>query len=298
MSSDLRQIWYSLVQSDGTAFKGSTAATVELLPGALIDHLRRAVKAENAANKLAKVDASDLRVFKVYKGENHLENELLDEELPVSVLGEAGKKKKDAVLVLVPESRVSSRSSSSLTTAQPQSDLKPYRQTRYKKMSVEASCRKYLCAIATKLLKNYDFDCQYKKSATIGDVLAAKDGVEGEDWDYRKARKTHNQIDGDGFTTEIRKGQPLTKVKLCDVYSNEEWERISRFNRKTSERVHDGQLPQLQNGKPYIIIPHSEFTPEMIAFLKNIGVKATLFRNPDDLVVIDEDILSVGSSVA
>jgi hypothetical protein len=44
-------------------------------------------------------------------------------------------------------------------------------------------------------------------------------------------------------------------------------------------------LPSLSNGKPYIIIPHSEFTEEMISFLKTIGVKATLFSSPDDLVV-------------
>jgi hypothetical protein len=35
----------------------------------------------------------------------------------------------------------------------------------------------------------------------------------------------------------------------------------------------------------------------MVAFLKNIGVKATLLSSPDDLVVKDEDALSVGSSV-
>lgn len=121
--------------------------------------------------------------------------------------------------------------------------------------------------------------------------------MQGEDWDIRRAIKTHRQTDQDGFTVEIRRGQPLTNVKLPDIYTPDEWNRISRFNKKTTERVHHGQIPQLQNGKPYIIVPHSEFTPEMVAFLKNIGVKASLFSSPDDLVVKDEDAMSEGSSV-
>ena len=46
-----------------------------------------------------------------------MSDERLDEETPISGLGEAGKKKKDALLVLVPESRVSSRSSSDSSLA-------------------------------------------------------------------------------------------------------------------------------------------------------------------------------------
>jgi len=176
--------------------------------------------------------------------------------------------------------------------------LKSFRQERYKKMSVEASCRKYLDAIATKFSSFYEFDYRNKEGPTIGDVLAAKDGVEGEDWKFRRAVKTHHQTDEDGFTVEIRKGQPLAKDKLPDIYTSDEWDKISKFNKKTTKRVHDGQLPHLSNGKPYIIIPHSEFTEEMVSFLKIIGVKATLFSSPDDLEVKDEDVLSEGSSLA
>ena len=51
--------------------------------------------------------------------------------------------------------------------------LKPFRQERYKKLSVEASCRKYLDAIATKLSSFYEFDYRYKEGPTIGDIFAA-----------------------------------------------------------------------------------------------------------------------------
>ena len=45
--------------------------------------------------------------------------------------------------------------------------LKAYRQQRYKTMSVEASCRKYLDAIALKLAGYYEFDYKYKGGPTI-----------------------------------------------------------------------------------------------------------------------------------
>ena len=95
---------------------------------------------------------------------------------------------------------------------------------------MEASCRKYLDAIATKLSSFYEFDYRYKEGPTIGDVLSAKDGVEGEDWDIRKAKRTYQQTDEDGFTVEIRKGQPLAKDRLPDIYTPDEWDKISKFN--------------------------------------------------------------------
>ena len=49
-------------------------------------------------------------------------------------------------------------------------------------MSVEASCRKYLDAIALKLAGYYGFDYKCKGGPTIGDVLTAKKGKEGEAW--------------------------------------------------------------------------------------------------------------------
>jgi hypothetical protein len=166
-----------------------------------------------------------------------------------------------------------------------------------RKMSVEASCRKYLDAIAMKLSSFYEFDYRYKEGPTIGDVLQAKNGLEGKDWKFRRAINTHYQTDDEGFTVEIRKGQPLRSNKLPDLYTPDEWDKISKFNKNTTKRVHNGNLPQLSNGKPYIIIPHSEFTEEMISFLKNIGVKASLFSSPDDLEVKDEDLLSDSSFI-
>ncbi|KAI3648625.1 hypothetical protein MP228_006479 [Amoeboaphelidium protococcarum] len=180
-------------------------------------------------------------------------------------------------------------------TVQTASVLASSRQVTTRRMSVDASCRKYLDAIAKRLAEFYDFSYRFTSGATIGDVLEAKDGVEGEDWDIRKARKTRHQVDVDGDVVLINKGQPLSETKLPDIYTAEEWGRISKLNEKISARVHNGTLCSTSNGKAYIIIPHSEFTEEMIQFLKSIGVKASLFSSPDDLEVKDEDCLSDSS---
>ena len=47
------------------------------------------------------------------------------------------------------------------------------KQLNYKGMSTEASCRKFLDALAIKIYFEYDFPTSYKKP-TMGDVLAAK----------------------------------------------------------------------------------------------------------------------------
>ena len=84
-------------------------------------------------------------------------------------------------------------------------DLRAFRQERYKKMSVEASCRKYLDALALRLSSYYEFNHRHESGTTIGDVLAAKDGV----WHFKRYVKDCYQIDSNGFETKKKKGQPF-----------------------------------------------------------------------------------------
>lgn len=170
--------------------------------------------------------------------------------------------------------------------------MKAGRQQSMRKLSTEASCRKYLDAIATKLSSFYEFDYHSNRGPTIGDVLRAQRGSEGKDWKFRTAMKTHAKIGPEDFRTQIRKGQPLMNTRLPDIYTLFEWSKISQLNTSTNERIHDGALPALSDGRLYVIIPHSDFTREMIIFLKTIGVKAFLFNDPGSLVVKDEDALS------
>lgn len=81
------------------------------------------------------------------------------------------------------------------------------------------------------------------------------------------------------------------------MFTATEWITLKKFNKTTTNRVHSADLPLNSSGKPYIIVPHAEFTPEMIDFLKEIGVKATFFINMNDLEVKDEDVLSEGDSL-
>jgi hypothetical protein len=60
--------------------------------------------------------------------------------------------------------------------------LKTFSRQSYKTMSVEASCRKYLDAIALKLAGYFEFNYRYKGGPNIGDVLTAK---ENNNWKFR-----------------------------------------------------------------------------------------------------------------
>ncbi|KAH6571513.1 hypothetical protein BASA61_002661 [Batrachochytrium salamandrivorans] len=160
------------------------------------------------------------------------------------------------------------------------------KQLTYKGISTEASCRKYLDAIAIEIFVIYDFDKVYKKP-TMGDLLAAKDGQLGQPsvptkvawWDYRK-----------------NGGQQLTTTPLPSLFSQSEWGILKSLNADTTKRIHDAKLPQTSTQKPFVIIPHSKFTTEYVRSLKRIAAIADVVFEPDDLVVKDESDLSGSSS--
>lgn len=175
-------------------------------------------------------------------------------------------------------------------------NLKAFRQQRYKRLSVEASCRKYLDALAKSLATFYSFPWSYRQP-TIGDVLRAKDGNEGQHWHYNVAAMTHTVPEPDGFQREVKKGAPLIDIPLPQFYTTDEWTKISKFNYKTSARIHDAALPRDSSGRAYVVVHHEDFTEEMRTFLQSIGVRATLLVSPSDLQVKDEADISEGESV-
>lgn len=154
------------------------------------------------------------------------------------------------------------------------------KQLTYKGMSTEASCRKYLDAVAKEVFQSYDFDTVYR-TPTMGDLLAAKEGQEGDTWDYRKNRR----------------GQLMTTIPLPSFFSKSEWDLLKSLNSDTSKRIHDAKLPQTSSQKPYVIIPHSKYdTKEYVNKLKSIAAKANIVEEEDDLIVKDELDLSGSSS--
>ena len=160
------------------------------------------------------------------------------------------------------------------------------KQHTYRGMSTEASCRKYLDAIANEIFVIYNFDKAYKKP-TMGDLLAAKDGQLGQPsvptklawWDYRK-----------------NGGQQLTTTPLPSLFSQSEWDILEALNADTTKRIHDAILPRTSTRKPFVIIPHSKFTTEYVGSLKRIAAIADIVFEQDDLVVKDESDLSGSSS--
>ena len=169
-----------------------------------------------------------------------------------------------------------------------------------RKMSVEASCRKYLDALAFKLSTYYVFKRKSKAGATFGDVLEAiKIGKKDKKprWSHILETDSYEQEDEDGDMIQIHAGDPVFPIPLPSLFTTDEWDKLRALNKSTTTRIHSGTLPTTSNGKAYVIIPHSEFTEEMVSFLKNVGVKATLFSSPDDLEVKDEDLLSDSSFI-
>ena len=183
--------------------------------------------------------------------------------------------------------------------------MKAGRQKTLKKMSVEASCRKFLDAVAVKLSSYYSFNWRHHDGPTIGDVLhavfppAQRDDEEddGPMWSFQTEQKTHWRTNSDGYRTKIIKGAARAVVGLDKVFTDEEWTRLQELNRKTTVRVHDGLLPTLSDGRPYIVLPHADYSTVMVEFLQTIGFKAHLLSDPSRLVVKDEDALSEGSSL-
>jgi hypothetical protein len=93
------RIWYRLVDAQGNQFAGARADFVYLSESVIIGDLRDAVKAKNDPI-LPGVVPSQLVVYE--DAAALANNKALDEDMDLSNLGKAGKKKDDAVLVVVP----------------------------------------------------------------------------------------------------------------------------------------------------------------------------------------------------
>lgn len=145
---------------------------------------------------------------------------------------------------------------------------------KFERMTFEATCRKYLNAIAIELFFIYDFDKVYRKP-TMDDLLAAKIGPKGDTWDYRKCG--HAQ---------------LTTVPLPSLFSQSEWDILKSLNADIGKRIQDAFLPRTIRQRPYIIIPHSKFVvKEYVNSLKQIAAKANVVIEEDNLMVKDESDL-------
>jgi hypothetical protein len=170
------------------------------------------------------------------------------------------------------------------------------KQLTYKKISVESSCRKFFDALAAKLTSYYKFQWGPKDEnsyATFGDVLYAYDN---NSWKYIFREKSYeDRTDSSGFT-QVAKLEPRLPIRLPELFTKDEWEKLRAWNQKTNKRIHDGDVPRTSTGKFFIIIPHVDYiVPGTVDFFKRIGVKGRLYDDESRLEVKDEGELS-GSS--
>jgi hypothetical protein len=169
------------------------------------------------------------------------------------------------------------------------------KQLSYKGMSTEASCRKYLDALARQLALYYDFkwgkdDEKRNGYPTFGDVLFAK---RKKKWSYR-----YDEVlatDEEGFTPVTPKKIPKLDIPLPDLFSADEWKRLDELNDSTNERIHDADIPK-SHGKSFVIVPENDYNQETIDFIKSVAVKAKLFTDEKKLDVKNESYLSGSSS--
>ncbi len=169
------------------------------------------------------------------------------------------------------------------------------KQLSYKGMSTEASCRKYLDALARQLALYYDFkwgkdDDERNGYPTFGDVLFAK---RKNRWSYH-CDEIVASTDEEGFTPVTPKKIPKLDIPLPDLFSADEWKRLDNLNDSTNERIHDADIPK-SHGKSFVIVPENDYNQETIDLIKSVAVKAKLFTDEKKLDVKNESYLS-GSS--
>ena len=169
------------------------------------------------------------------------------------------------------------------------------KQLSYKGMSTEASCRKYLDALARQLALYYEFkwgkdDEKRNDYPTFGDVLFAK---RKKKWSYHCDEVL--ATDEEGFTPVTPKKIPKLDIPLPDLFSADEWKRLDELNDSTNERIHDADIPK-SHGKSFVIVPENDYNQETIDFIKSVAVKAKLFTDEKKLDVKNESHLSGSSS--
>jgi hypothetical protein len=169
------------------------------------------------------------------------------------------------------------------------------KQLVYKGMSAEASCRKFLDALARRLALYYDFrwgkgEEKRNDYPTFGDVLFAR---RKKKWSYRCDEV--GATEEEGFTAVNPKKIPKLDIPLPDIFSDDEWKKLDQLNDSTNERIHDADIPK-SHGKSFVIVPENDYNQDTIDFIKSVAVKAKLFIDEKKLDVKNESYLSGSSS--
>jgi hypothetical protein len=168
------------------------------------------------------------------------------------------------------------------------------KQLTYKGLSTEASCRKYMDALAYRLAGLYQFKWGRDGNnnyPSIGDVLYAR---RTNAWDFQY--RFEESSEENGFTAVSPKSIPVYDTPLPEIFTADEWTELRIWNDKTNKRIHSANLPETSAGKYFVILPHDDYNQKSISFFKRIGVKGQLFADERKLEVKDDQHLSSASS--
>jgi hypothetical protein len=173
------------------------------------------------------------------------------------------------------------------------------KQKQYKGMTVEASCRKYFDALASKLSSYYNFPWGKDGKSlfpTIGDVLFARKSGR---WEYIYSIQEKSSVVADRFQAARKPSRirlPKLDVTLPNLFERADWDKLGKMNKAINERIHNGAMPTTRDGKRFIVLSQRDSEDkDTVAFFKRIGVTAKMFVDEYDLLIKNEDFLS-GSS--
>jgi hypothetical protein len=247
-----RGIWCQLYDTgSGEPYNGSDPSIVYVSCDAVLYDLQEAILAKFCDSYLENFAPTDFRIYNTKAAfDKRNDAEAKTYPLPVNFVlsnRNLGASWKKALVVAVPS------------------------KARHSEMEVEAYRQGYLDAIALRLCHFYQYSRKQVKP-TISDVLEAKDGTEGDDWQIHRALTDYRQILDDGYNRVYSTGDPLISIKLPDIFTVEEWEKLATYNGNISEDVYD-----------------ETFIEEMITFLEDCNTKAYEIPNRDVL----ENVLTI-----
>jgi hypothetical protein len=158
------------------------------------------------------------------------------------------------------------------------------KQQVYEGMSVEASGRKFLDSLATKIATLYTFDwgtilqsgmCFTLRKIILGNIFTGCEQELKEKW---RIHLVFLRLSPLGMVKKC-------KVSLPDLFTTEEWERLKHYNRK----IHDANLPRTKCGKAYLVLPHEAISQETAMSFKTIAVKGHLLKSNESLEIKYQD---------
>jgi hypothetical protein len=138
--------------------------------------------------------------------------------------------------------------------------------------STASSRRTFLCAIARRFFFEYDFDRENEK-ASMSDLLAAREGGEGETWKHVRDLAPKDSPD----------------IPLPLLFTPEEWNILSSMNAEAPVLSDDLPFPLTRCQKLYITVPHCHYIKKgYVDSLKSIALKSHIVPVEVDFAVFDE----------